>query len=113
VTALREELATELRKHQGFLGVRDSIQPDVWFRWCVCGWNGGTLATEELGNADHSYREHLADALLPAVEQATRQSAAKELREAAADWWKPGRPHRPVRDWLRDRAEAIDAEDGS
>ena len=54
--------------------------------------------------------EEFADTILAMVDRIARERAAEELRAAADDWWKPGRPHRPVRDWLRNRADALDVE---
>lgn len=65
-----------------------------------------TMGQHGPGSAD----ETVADALLPVVERIAKACAAEELRAAADDWWKPGRPHRPVRDWLRNRADALDVE---
>ena len=59
---------------------------------------------------DLTFAGDLADALLPVVERIARERATKELRSAANDWRKPGRPHRPIPGWLRARAEALVAE---
>jgi len=67
------------------------------------GINGGSIAP---------FRGVIADALLPVVREIADQRAAEELEAAAVDWWKPGRPHRPVRDWLRARAAALRGEAG-
>ena len=44
------------------------------------------------------------EAIAQALDAARAEGARQALNDAADDWWKPGRPHRPVQQWLRDRA---------
>lgn len=81
----RPALVEELAKHQGLVGARDPQQPDVWFRWCICGWDGGPLAAGEASNDGRSYRGHLAEALLPLVERCAAEKAAGELDAVAEE----------------------------
>lgn len=72
---IRQRLAEELCKHQGLVGPREPDQPAVWFRWCICGWDGGPLAAGEASNDTRSYRAHVAAML----EQTVRDLIAEEL----------------------------------